>query len=136
MTVVIHVPGHKSISHRSIMFGSIAKGTTRITNFLDGEDCLQTIRAFQALGVPIEKKDQCVTIEGSGINGLKESTRPLYFGNSGTTARLMVGLLAGLPFLSIVHGVPFLTNRPMDREIGRASCRERCGFWGWVDRGE
>ena len=117
MTGVIHVPGDKSISHRSIMFGSIAKGTTRITNFLDGEDCLQTIRAFQALGVPIEKKDQSVTIEGSGINGLKESTTPLYFGNSGTTARLMVGLLAGLPFLSIVHGDPFLTNRPMDRVI-------------------
>jgi len=117
MTGVIHVPGDKSISHRSIMFGSIAKGTTRITNFLDGEDCLQTIRAFQALGVPIEKKDQSVIIEGSGINGLKESTTPLYFGNSGTTARLMVGLLAGLPFLSIVHGDPFLTNRPMDRVI-------------------
>lgn len=117
MTGVIHVPGDKSISHRSIMFGSIAKGTTQITNFLDGEDCLQTIRAFQALGVPIKKTDHSVTIKGSGLDGLKEPTTPLYFGNSGTTARLMVGLLAGFPFLSIVHGDPFLTNRPMDRVI-------------------
>src|SRR5699024_11716677 len=84
---------------------------------MDGVVCLKILRAFQVLGVLIEKTDQSVTIEGSGIDGLKESTTPLYFGNSGTTARLMVGLLAGLPFLSIVHGDPFLTNRPMDRVI-------------------
>lgn len=117
MRGIIDVPGDKSISHRSIMFGSIANGTTKITNFLDGEDCLQTMRAFQAMGVKINQNGSDVTIESEGIESLQEPTAPLYFGNSGTTARLMVGLLAGFPFLTIIHGDSFLTNRPMDRVI-------------------
>src|SRR5699024_679501 len=111
------IPGDKSISHRAIMFGSIAKGKTEITNFLDGEDCLHTMNAFRALGVSIERNGTHVTINSDGIEALREPTEPLYFGNSGTTARLMIGLLAGFPFLSMIYGDPFLTNRPMDRVI-------------------
>lgn len=114
---VIEIPGDKSISHRAIMFGSIAKGKTEITNFLDGEDCLHTMNAFRALGVSIERNGTHVTINSDGIEALREPTEPLYFGNSGTTARLMIGLLAGFPFLSMIYGDPFLTNRPMDRVI-------------------
>lgn len=111
----VNVPGDKSISHRSIMFGSIANGTTQITNFLDGEDCLQTMRSFQAMGVDIKQNGSNVTIKSEGIEALQEPKVPLYFGNSGTTARLMIGLLAGFPFFTIIHGDPFLTSRPMDR---------------------
>lgn len=113
----IEVPGDKSISHRAVMFGSLAEGTTIINNFLNGEDCLRTIDAFKALGVSIEINGTNVTIKGKGVSALKEPKIPLYFGNSGTTARLMLGILAGLPFLSTVYGDPYLTERPMDRVI-------------------
>lgn len=114
---VIEVPGDKSISHRAVMFSSIAKGTTKITNFLNGEDCLHTINAFRSLGVSIEISGTTVTITSNGIDSLKEAKIPLYFGNSGTTARLMIGLLAGLPVMTIIYGDPYLTERPMDRVI-------------------
>lgn len=114
---MIEVPGDKSISHRAVMFSSIAKGTTTITNFLDGEDCLHTIEAFKSLGVSIETSGTTVTVTSHGPESLKEAKKPLYFGNSGTTARLMIGLLAGLPLLTMVYGDPFLTERPMDRVI-------------------
>lgn len=113
----IEVPGDKSISHRAVMFGSMAKGTTTITNFLDGEDCLHTIDAFRSLGVSIEVSGTTVTIKSEGLNSFKEAKTPLYFGNSGTTARLMIGLLAGLPMMTVIYGDPFLTERPMDRVI-------------------
>lgn len=113
----IEVPGDKSISHRAVMFGSIAKGTTTITNFLNGEDCLHTIDAFKSLGVSIEISGTNVTINSNGIDSLKEPKTPLYFGNSGTTARLMIGLLSGFPFMTIIYGDPHLTERPMDRVI-------------------
>lgn len=113
----IEIPGDKSISHRAVMFGSMAKGTTKITNFLDGEDCLHTIDAFESLGVSIVKDGTTVTIKSEGVAGFKEPLTPLYFGNSGTTARLMIGLLSGLPFLTIIYGDPYLTKRPMDRVI-------------------
>lgn len=114
---VIEVPGDKSISHRAVMFGSMAKGTTKVTNFLDGEDCLHTIEAFRSLGVSIEASGTDVTITSDGIHSFQEPKIPLYFGNSGTTARLMIGLLSGLPFLSTIYGDPYLTERPMSRVI-------------------
>lgn len=114
---VIEVPGDKSISHRAVMFGSMANGITKITNFLDGEDCLHTVEAFRSLGVSIHKAGTTVTIESQGIEAFKEAKVPLYFGNSGTTARLMIGLLAGLPLQTIIYGDPYLTERPMDRVI-------------------
>lgn len=113
----LEVPGDKSISHRSIMFGSMAKGTTHITNFLNGEDCLQTIKAFQALGVHIEIEGSNVIIKSKGAGAFLEPKTPLYFGNSGTTARLMMGILAALPFHSVIYGDPFLTERPMNRVV-------------------
>ncbi|WLV23435.1 3-phosphoshikimate 1-carboxyvinyltransferase [Aciduricibacillus chroicocephali] len=113
----IEIPGDKSISHRSVIFGSLAKGTTKIENFLDGEDCLRTIHAFQAMGVEIEVDGTNVVVNSKGIDGLNEPLVPLYFGNSGTTARLMLGVLAGLPFFSMAYGDPYLTKRPMDRVV-------------------
>lgn len=113
----IEVPGDKSISHRAVMLGSLAKGQTTIQNFLNGEDCLQTIQAFRALGVSIEIDGTEVQIDGKGIEQLTEPKIPLYFGNSGTTARLMLGILAGLPFVTTVYGDPYLTERPMDRVV-------------------
>lgn len=113
----IEIPGDKSISHRAVIFGSLANGTTKISNFLDGEDCMRTIHAFQEMGVSIDCKGTDVIIKSEGISGLKEPKNPLYFGNSGTTARLMLGLLAGLPFFSTAYGDPHLTKRPMDRVV-------------------
>ncbi len=112
-TVVI--PGDKSISHRAIMFGSIAKGTTRITNFLPGADCLSTISCFKQMGVRIEQDGASVVVEGQGIEGLKEPSQLLDVGNSGTTFRLMMGLLAGRPFHSVLAGDESIAKRPMNR---------------------
>lgn len=114
----IKIPGDKSISHRAVIFGSLAEGTTVITNFLEGEDCMRTVDAFRSMGVQIEKKEGgTVTIQSGGIPSLKEPVQPLYFGNSGTTTRLMLGLLAGLPFFTSIHGDQSLTSRPMDRAV-------------------
>lgn len=113
----LHVPGDKSISHRAVMLGSIAKGTTVIDNFLDGEDCLHTIEAFKQLGVSIEQTKTKVTIHSKGYKQFTEPNVPLYFGNSGTTARLMLGILSALSFHSIIYGDEYLTVRPMSRVI-------------------
>lgn len=113
----IEVPGDKSISHRAVILGSLAEGTTKITHFLDGEDCMRTVDAFRSMGVSIKKHAQTIIIEGKGIQALQEPIEPLNFGNSGTTARLMLGLLAGLPFFTTVYGDEFLSKRPMDRVI-------------------
>lgn len=113
----ITMVGDKSISHRAIIFAALANGTTRITNLLESEDCFRTIKVFQELGVSIKKRDTMYVIKSNGIAGLKKPKKPLYFGNSGTTARLMIGLLSGLPFDSKVYGDPSLTKRPMDRVI-------------------
>lgn len=115
LTGEISVPGDKSISHRAIIFGSLAKGETRITRFLTGDDCLMTIKTFQAMGVEIKQQGEHVFIKSEGVDGLKEPKEPIYFGNSGTTARLMLGVLAGLPFHTTVYGDPSLSKRPMDR---------------------
>ncbi|HLR23690.1 MAG TPA: 3-phosphoshikimate 1-carboxyvinyltransferase [Pseudogracilibacillus sp.] len=111
------IPGDKSISHRAIILGSIAEGRTKINNFLSGEDCLRTIDIFRSFGVQIEQNDTDVVIQSQGVTAFTEPKEPLYFGNSGTTARLMIGLLAGLPFHTVVYGDPHLTERPMDRVV-------------------
>jgi len=113
----IEVPGDKSISHRAIILGSLANGVTKITNFLDGEDCMRTIHAFQSMGVPITKEGSTVTIHGKGLSALEEPKEPLYFGNSGTTTRLMLGILSGLNLFTTIYGDESLTKRPMDRVV-------------------
>lgn len=113
---VIRVPGDKSISHRSIMLGSIAEGVTRVTGFLEAEDCIATMNAFRAMGVEIEgPKDGAVTIHGVGLHGLQPPKEPLYLGNSGTSMRLLCGLLAGQPFDVVLTGDASLSRRPMKR---------------------
>ncbi|OKL37984.1 3-phosphoshikimate 1-carboxyvinyltransferase [Domibacillus mangrovi] len=111
----IEVPGDKSISHRSIMFGALANGKTVIRHFLKGEDCLSTIDCFRKLGVEIEETDEEIIVHGTGWDGLKEPSAILDTGNSGTTTRLMLGILAGLPFHSVMIGDESIARRPMDR---------------------
>jgi len=111
----IDIPGDKSISHRSIMFGAISEGNTVVTNFLTGEDCLSTIACFRKLGVHIEVDDQKVEITGKGLKGLQEPIEFLDVGNSGTTIRLMLGILAGRPFYSSLIGDQSIGKRPMTR---------------------
>lgn len=114
----VSVPGDKSISHRGIMFGSIADGTTEIHNFLPGADCLATIRCFRALGIEIEQEGSTVTVHGKGLHGLSAPSHILDVGNSGTTTRLLSGILAGQPFESKLSGDESLNSRPMKRIIG------------------
>ena len=112
----IRVPGDKSISHRSIMFGSIADGTSHISGFLDGEDSLNTLRAFKAMGVSIEGPDNgLVVIKGVGMRGLKQPSQALDLGNSGTSMRLLSGLLSGQAFNVELSGDASLSKRPMER---------------------
>ncbi|WP_312096849.1 3-phosphoshikimate 1-carboxyvinyltransferase, partial [Niallia sp.] len=113
----IAVPGDKSISHRSIMFGSIAEGTTTVTNFLLGEDCLSTISCFRKLGVLIEQNAEKVVIYGKGIGELQEPKDILDVGNSGTTIRLLTGILSGLHFHSTLVGDSSIGKRPMTRVV-------------------
>ena len=113
----ISVPGDKSISHRCIMFGSIADGTTEIRNFLQGADCLATIRCFRALGIDIEEKNSAVIVHGRGLHGLSAPNDILDVGNSGTTTRLLSGILAGQSFGSRLSGDESLNSRPMKRII-------------------
>jgi 3-phosphoshikimate 1-carboxyvinyltransferase len=117
LTGTITVPGDKSISHRSIIFGALAKGRTTVRHFLDGEDCLRTIDAFRALGVSIEQEGNTVIINSDGKDSFKEPTVPINFGNSGTTARLLLGVFAALPFHITAYGDESLTKRPMDRVV-------------------
>lgn len=112
----LRVPGDKSISHRSVMLGALAEGRTRITGFLDGEDCLATIAAFRAMGVAIEHpQPNVVIIDGVGLHGLRSPAAPLEMGNSGTAMRLLCGVLAGQSFDSTLLGDPSLSRRPMRR---------------------
>lgn len=111
----IVVPGDKSISHRSVMFGAIADGTTKVSNFLLGEDCLSTIACFQKLGVKIEQSGNDVKIYGKGLHNLQEPKEVLDVGNSGTTIRLMLGILANTPFHSTIIGDTSIGKRPMKR---------------------
>ncbi len=112
----IRVPGDKSMSHRSIMLGSLAEGVTRVKGFLNAEDALSTLAAFRAMGVEIEGPENGeVTIHGVGKHGLKEPKEPLYLGNSGTSMRLLSGLLAGQNFNTVLTGDASLSSRPMKR---------------------
>lgn len=111
----LRVPGDKSISHRSIIFGSLAKGVTKVHDILRGEDVLSTMQVFRDMGVQIEDKGDLVEIHGCGFDGLQEPQRPLDMGNSGTSMRLIAGVLAGQNFSAQMVGDDSLSKRPMDR---------------------
>lgn len=113
----VTVPGDKSISHRSIMFGALAEGTTKVTNFLQGADCLSTIDCFRRMGIPIENNPNEILIHGKGLHGLKAPDSRLDVGNSGTTTRLISGILAGQNFTSELNGDESIQSRPMKRII-------------------
>ncbi|MED1601519.1 3-phosphoshikimate 1-carboxyvinyltransferase [Alkalihalophilus marmarensis] len=113
----IRVPGDKSISHRAVMFGAIADGVTTVEGFLNGEDCLSTIACFKKLGVNITQDEERVKIEGKGWDGLVEPSNILDVGNSGTTTRLMLGILATRPFHSVMIGDDSIAKRPMSRVV-------------------
>lgn len=109
------VPGDKSISHRAVMFGSLAKGTTKITHFLEGADCLSTISCFRKMGIDIENNNGEILVHGKGLRGLSSPTDILDVGNSGTTTRLISGILAGQNFVSELTGDDSIQSRPMKR---------------------
>lgn len=111
----ITVPGDKSISHRAVMFGAICQGTTHITGFLNGADCLSTISCFGKMGIKIDINGQSVTVHGKGMHSLTPPTEILYTGNSGTTTRLLAGLLGGQGFDAIIDGDESIRKRPMKR---------------------
>lgn len=112
----VTIPGDKSISHRSIMLGSLAKGTTEITHFLEGADCLSTISCFRHMGIDIIQKEQGhLFVHGKGLRGLSSPSSVLDVGNSGTTTRLMAGILSAQNFTSILSGDASLNSRPMGR---------------------
>ncbi len=113
----IKVPGDKSISHRGVMFGAISEGTTELTGFLDGADCRSTIGCFRAMGIDISQNADYVVIHGKGLHGLKAPSQMLDVGNSGTTTRLISGILAGQPFVSSLNGDESIQKRPMGRII-------------------
>jgi 3-phosphoshikimate 1-carboxyvinyltransferase len=100
----IQVPGDKSVSHRAIMMGSLAEGVTRVENFLESADCLATLRIFQAMGAQIRRKGSRVTIQGRGLYGLRAPKGTLDAGNSGTTSRILLGVLAAQPFTCRLTG--------------------------------
>lgn len=113
----IYVPGDKSISHRAIMFGSLSKGDTRIRNFLMADDCLSTIDCFRKLGVQIDVSPDNIIVHGNGLHSLKAPTETLYTGNSGTTTRLISGILAAQAFNTRLTGDASIEKRPMKRII-------------------
>ncbi len=114
----VEVPGDKSITHRALMLGAIANGTTRITNALLATDCMTTLEMVRALGIEVEQLTSGeIQVHGKGINGLREPGRPLECGGSGTTIRLMSGILAGQPFYSVLASNAQLGKRPMDRIV-------------------
>ena len=111
------VPSDKSISHRAIMFGSISSGRCQVRNFLFSEDCMSTLKAFHALGAEITREGNTVTVKGKGLKGLKQPSGELYLGNSGTTMRIISGILAGQSFETLLTGDESLSKRPMGRII-------------------
>ena len=116
LTGRVAVPGDKSISHRAALFGALASGRTEITGFLEGEDCLATLKAVRALGAEVTRKGPGhYLVDGTGVDGLTEPDNVIDCGNSGTSARLLVGVLAGQPFWTVLTGDDSLRSRPMDR---------------------
>ncbi len=115
----ITVPGDKSISHRAVMLGSLSTGTTTVSNFLQGEDCISTINAFRQMDVNIENNliDKKVTIHGKGLHGLSKPSNPIDVGNSGTTIRILSGILCGQRYDTIITGDDSIQSRPMNRII-------------------
>ena len=111
----IRVPGDKSISHRALLFNALAAGTARVRGFLDGADCRTTLAALRAMGVRIEETGGTLTVHGAGLHGLTEPADILDCGNSGTTTRLLLGILAGQPFFTALTGDGSLRRRPMAR---------------------
>ncbi len=111
----ITVPGDKSISHRAVMLGALCRGKTRISGFLMGADCLSTISCFRAMGAEIQEAAGTVTVSGRGLHGLRRPEKALYTGNSGTTTRLLCGLLAGQAFDTAITGDASVCRRPMGR---------------------
>ncbi len=112
---VLTVPGDKSISHRAVMLGSLADGVTEITGFLPGADCLSTIDCFRSMGVEIDERGDRVTVRGNGTRGLSKPEKTLYTGNSGTTTRLLCGILSAQPFDTEITGDASICKRPMGR---------------------
>lgn len=113
----IRVPGDKSISHRAVMFAALADGRSDIHGFLDGADCLATLHAFQAMGVEVQRQGDQISVSGRGLHGLREPNKALDLGNSGTSMRLMAGLMSGQRFSSTLIGDASLSNRPMGRVV-------------------
>ncbi|NMC27419.1 MAG: 3-phosphoshikimate 1-carboxyvinyltransferase, partial [Syntrophomonadaceae bacterium] len=116
LDATISIPGDKSISHRSVLIGAIADGVTEIRNFLPGEDCLSTVRCIRQLGITVEQLSPThLKVYGLGMNGLSEAEDVLDVGNSGTTIRLISGILAGQDFFSVLTGDASIRRRPMAR---------------------
>lgn len=113
----IAVPGDKSISHRAVMFGALAEGVTTIHGFLESEDCLNTMRNFKRMGVTFEEKKDTLVVHGVGLNGLKKPGKALDVGNSGTSFRLMTGILSGQNFITKLTGDASIQKRPMKRVV-------------------
>jgi 3-phosphoshikimate 1-carboxyvinyltransferase len=112
----LRVPGDKSISHRALMLGAIAEGTTRVEGFLESEDCLATLRALESLGVAFRRPGPLrVEVSGTGLRGLRAPAAPLEMGNAGTAMRLFMGLLSPQEFDSVLVGDTSLMRRPMER---------------------
>jgi len=114
---VVTVPGDKSISHRAVILGSLSNRGCTVDNFLEAEDCLCTLEAFRAMGISIERQGPHLQISGKGLDGLKASKQPVWCGNSGTTTRLLMGVLTGQPFEVSLEGDASLSKRPMDRVL-------------------
>jgi len=126
----VKVPGDKSISHRAVMFGGIARGITEIENFLTGEDCLSTVRCFKAMGIEVEETGPTsMRVHGRGLDGLEEPAEVLDAGNSGTTMRLLMGILAGQPFFAALTGDSSIRRRPMGR-VAEPLRRMGAEIWG------
>ena len=113
----VRLPGDKSISHRAALIGAVAEGSTRITNFASSADCTSTLRCIEALGAPVRRDGSSVIVSGSGKCGLRKPSQALDCGNSGTTMRLLSGILAGQPFATVLTGDQSLSERPMRRVI-------------------
>ena len=119
----VTVPGDKSISHRAVMLAALAEGSSRIENFLFSDDCLQTAACMRKLGINVEWEDGVVWVEGRGLDGLSEPEDILDAGNSGTTIRLLSGILAGQNFTSVLTGDASLRRRPADYQASKADGR-------------
>lgn len=116
-TGAVEVPGDKSISHRAVILGALSNRVCTVENFLEAEDCLCTVEAFRQMGISIDRQERRLQIRGAGLEGLKAPKRPIECGNSGTTTRLLMGVLTGQPFEVRLQGDASLSRRPMDRVI-------------------